>query len=212
MNINWNGENCFKIIAQPVKDQVNILIDPPGKESGLRSPKLDVDVLLFTNPEAEKDISNAYFWSAGPGEYDVKEIYMRGVQSESKPDKAGNAKNNTIYAIEGEDIKICHLGLVGEKELSKEQLEKIGEVDILMIPVGGGKSLDAQQAVKIMSQLEPKIIIPMNYKIPQIKEELDGVDKFLKILGIKSVETLPKLSIKKKDISSEEVKVIILQP
>ena len=137
---------------------------------------------------------------------------MRGVKSEAKPDKAGAVKNNTIYTIEAEDIKICHLGLLGEKELSTEQLEKSGEVDVLMIPVGGGNSLDSQQAVKIMSQIEPKIIIPMNYKIPQIRTELDGVDKFLKILGIKSLEALPKLSIRKKDISNEEAKVIILQP
>jgi len=212
MNINWYGENCFRIIAQPVKDSVNILIDPPSKESGLRSPKLEADVLLFTNPEAEKNVSGAYFWAGGPGEYDVKEIYMKGVPAEAKFGKAGVAPNNTIYAIEAEEIKICHLGFLGDKELSTEQLDKIGEVDILMIPVGGGKSLDAQQAVKIMSQIEPKIIIPMNYKIPQIKTELDGVDKFLKILGIKSVEALPKLSIKKKDILEEEAKVIVLQP
>ncbi len=212
MNINWYGENCFKIIAQPVKDPVAILIDPPSKESGLRSPKMDADVLLFTNPEAEKNVSEAYFWAAGPGEYDVKEVYMKGVRAEAKPDGKGNVRNNTIYAIDAEGIKICHLGLLGEKELSKEQLEKIGEVDILMIPIGGGKSLDAQEAVKIMSQIEPKIIIPMNYKIPQIKAELDGVDKFLKILGIKSLEPLAKLSIKRKDISSEEAKVIVLQP
>jgi len=212
MNINWYGENCFRIIAQPVKGPVNILIDPPSKESGLRSPKLEADVLLFTNPEAEKNVSGAYFWASGPGEYDVKEVYMRGVPAETKTGKSSIASNNTIYAIDAEGIKICHLGLLGDKELSTEQLDKIGEVDVLMIPVGGGSSLDAQQAVKIMSQIEPKIIIPMNYKIPQIKTELDGVDKFLKILGIKSLEALPKLSIKQKDISGEEAKVIVLQP
>ncbi len=111
---------------------------------------------------------------------------------------------------------ICHLGDFGQKELTTEQLEKIGMVDVLIIPVGGIYTIDAKTAIKVMSQIEPKIIIPMHYQIAKLNlpagGKLDGLDKFLKILGIKKIETLPKLSVKKKDLSEEEAKIIVLKP
>jgi len=109
-------------------------------------------------------------------------------------------------------MRLCHLSDLGQKELFPSQLDKIGDIDILMIPVGGIYTIDAAEAVKVMAQIEPKIIIPMHYKIPKLKIKLDDIDKFLKNLGIKKPESLPKLSIRKKDISTEEAKIIILQP
>ena len=122
-------------------------------------------------------------------------------------------------------MRLCHLGDLGQKELTPEQLEKIGEIDILMIPIGGTYTIGAKEAVRIMSQIEPNITIPMHYQIPKLKcsaslkisspqankLNLDGVDKFLKTMGIKSISPLPKLSVKKKDIEPEEAKIIILQ-
>jgi len=197
MNINWYGQTCFKIAAQ--KD-VNIIIDPPTKESGLRGPKLEADILLSTDSK-EKIPSGQYFLIDGPGEYDKKEVYIQGIPAE----------NSTIYVMETEDINICHLGKINQQELTTEQIEAIGEIDILMIPVGGGQSLEAKSAVKIMSQIEPKIILPMNYKIGKSKEKLNSVDEFLKILGIKNMEKMPRLSIKAKDLPKEEVKIIGLE-
>jgi len=90
-------------------------------------------------------------------------------------------------------------------------LEKIGEVDILMIPVGGVYTIGASQASKIISQIEPRLIIPMHYYIPRLKIKLDPLDKFLKNFGLRSVEPVKKLSVKKKDLSDQEAKVVVMK-
>lgn len=204
MNINWYGQSCFRITTQKNKGEaVDILIDPLDKEQGLRGPKLEADILLVSS-EDQKVGPGPYFLISGPGEYDIKGAYIQGIVSQNK--------KNTIYTIETEEMRICHLGKLDQKELSSDQLDIIGDIDILMIPVGGGEVLGAAEAIKIMAQIEPKITIPMHYKIPNLKIKMEGLDNFLKSLGIKSLEPLPKLSIKKKDISLEEAKIIILQP
>src|SRR5438046_3096229 len=103
---------------------------------------------------------------------------------------------NTIYTIEAEDIRFCHLGDFGQKELTDEQLEKIDRVDVLMIPVGGTFTIDGHEAAKLIGQIEPKIVIPMHYALPKLKLELDGVDKFLKAMGKNSIEPQDKLVVK----------------
>ncbi len=220
MNINWYGETCFRINTLKNRNgSANILIDPPDKKSGLRSPKLEADILLFTHPESEKIklFSNECILITGPGEYDAKEVFIKGISAQAKTEKislasAGSHYGGTIYIIEAEGIRICHLGKLNQKELTSDQLEKIGAIDILMIPIGGGQSLDAKEAIKIMAQIEPKIIIPMHYQIPGLRIKLDTLNKFLKALSIKSLQRLSKLSIRKKDLSSEEVKIIVLEP
>jgi L-ascorbate metabolism protein UlaG (beta-lactamase superfamily) len=154
--------------------------------------------------QVSKVVNGEFFLINGPGEYEVKEVFVQGIASEKEKGI------NTIYTIETEDLKICHLGCLNQKELTDEQLDKIGEVDILMIPVGDGEVISAKEAVKIMSQIEPQIILPMYYHLPKLKIKLDGVDKFLKMIGVKKIEPLPKLNIKKKDISADEVKIILL--
>lgn len=214
MNIIWHGQSCFQITSSQSKSgQVNIVIDPFDDSLGLRAPKLEADILLTTRKDyehsGEKNIGGSPFIVDGPGEYEIKEIFIMGIPA---PSSEKEKSFNTIYTIEAEEIKICHLGFFNQKELTDEQVEKIGETDILMIPVGGNDVISAKEAIKIMSQIEPKITIPMYYQIPKLKTNLEGVDKFLKAMGVKKVETLPKLSIKKKNISSDEAKIIILNP
>ena len=217
MNIQWHGQSCFQIIARREKNnQVSIVIDPFDEALGLRVPKLEADILLTTHSHSDhnnvKAVAGQPFLISGPGEYEVKEVYIQGIHSWHDEREGKKLGENTIYTIEAEDLKLCHLGDFGQKELTEEQLEKIGEVDILMIPVGGVFTISAKEATKVMSQIEPKIIIPMHYQIPKLKLKLDGIDKFLKVVGIKSIAPESKLSIKKKDIVQEEVKIVVLKP
>lgn len=200
MNINWYGQTCFRIDSQIEKGKTtDLLIDP--FLDGARGPKLDTDVLFSTRRD-QKIPAGKYFAISGPGEYDVKGLYVKGIETQGK---------KVIYTIETEDITVCHLGSLEQAELSSDQEEAVNKVDILLLPVGGGDSLDAKKAVKIMSQIEPKIIIPMNYKTAKVKGKLDKVDVFLKEVGIKSPESLPKLNIKAKDLPQEdEAKIIVL--
>jgi len=217
MQIVWKGQSCFQIITSQGKNhQVNIIIDPFDESTGLRVPKLEADVLLVTHQHADhnnvKAVAGNPFFIGEPGEYEVKGVFIQGISSFHDSSLGKERGLNTIYTIESEELKVCHLGDLGQKELTPEQLENIGEVDILMIPVGGIYTIGAKEAVKIMSQIEPNIIIPMHYQLPKLKMKLDGLEKFLKIMGIKKLEAIPKLSIKKKDILPEEAKIVVLEP
>ncbi len=217
MQIIWRGQSCFQITSQIGKNNlVNIVIDPFDETIGLRIPKLEADILLVSHNHYDhnniKAVEGDPFLVDGPGEYEVKGIFIQGIDSYHDSSFGKERGLNTIYIIETEEMKICHLGDLGQKELTDEQIEKIIEVDILMIPVGGIFTISAKEAMKIISQIEPKIVIPMHYCLPKLKVKLEDLDKFLKAMGIKKIEPLLKLSIKKKDILTEEAKIIVLKP
>lgn len=217
MQIIWYGQSFFRILAKKGKEKlVNIVIDPFDEKIGLKTPSLEADILLITHHHHNHDnveaIKGKPFLIDGPGEYEIKEVFIQGIPAFH--DNVGGKKRglNTIYTMEVEKIRLCHLGDLGQKELNSEQIEKIGDVDILMIPIGGIYTIFAREASKIISQLEPKIVIPMHYQIPKLKLKLEKLDGFLKIMGVKRPEILKKLSIKKKDLSSDGTKIIILKP
>jgi len=217
MKIIWHGQSCFQIIAQQGKEnKVTILTDPFSEEIGLKLPKLQPDILLISHRHSDHNnlgaVSGKPFLIEDLGEYEIKDIFMQGISGFHDTSQGRERGEITIYTIEAEKMSLCHLGDLGQKELTDDQLEKIGNVDILMIPIGGNFTISAKEALKIMSQIEPKIIIPMHYQIPKLKIKLTGLNKFLKILGVKSIEPLNKLSIRKKDLSEEEAKIIVLKP
>ncbi|MBU4351124.1 MBL fold metallo-hydrolase [Candidatus Parcubacteria bacterium] len=236
MQIIWKGQSCFQIITSQGKDnQVSLVIDPFGPDCGLKVPNLTGDAVLITHSEQDaRYIATRYnhpshdnvkallqqgeaFLINGPGEYEIKGVYIQGIpafhdKNFGKP-LSSTAGRVTIYTIESEGMRICHLSDFGQKELFPEQLEDIGEIDVLLIPVGGNETIGAEEAQKIIGQIEPKIVIPMHYSIPKLKAKLAGVDKFLKVMGEKNHEVLPKLTIKNKDLTSEdEMKIIVLHP
>jgi len=222
MQIIWHGQSCFQILASRGKNnQVSIVTDPFSPETGLKVPDLEADILLVSHQHSDHNNVKAVsaspgaspiFLINGQGEYEAKNVFLEGIASFHDNCQGKERGENTIYTIEVEDLKICHLGDLGQKELTDEQLEKIGEVDILMIPVGGIYTISAREAPKILEQLEPKITIPMHYAIPKLKIKLEALDKFLKVFGIKNLEPIKKLSIKKKDLSPEEAKIVVLKP
>lgn len=209
MNIQWFGQSCFRIEA---KDG-SILIDPFSKDIGLRPPRVKDDLVLVTHDHydhnAVGDTSETFLVNT-PGEYERKGIYVRGILSYH--DRAGGSERglNTIYIIKAEDIRICHLGDLGQDKLTDEQVEGIGEVDVLMLPVGGKYTIDYKDAMEIISQIEPKIIIPMHYKVKDLKIDLEGPEKFIKEVGL-TPEKIDKLKIAKKTLPTEEVKLIVLE-
>ena len=99
-----------------------------------------------------------------PGEYEINGVYVQGIPALGEV---------IIYLIETEDMKICHLGDFGQKELSPEQLDQLGDIDILMVPIGGVGTIDAKGASKIISQIEPKLVIPMRYQIPEQQRRVE---------------------------------------
>ncbi len=215
MIITWYGQACFKIQS----GDKALVLDPFEKSVGLAPPSVQADVVFITHEHFDhnntKAIKGNYFLVNGPGEYEIKGIKARGITSYHDNEKGAKRGLNTLYLIEMEGIHILHCGDLGQDLLDDKQLEEIGSVDILMIPVGGFFTINAKQAVGIVNQIEPKIVVPMHYKIPKLSIlELDGVDKFLKEFGKEDVIPEEKISIKQKDIEGEEekTKIIVLKP
>jgi L-ascorbate metabolism protein UlaG (beta-lactamase superfamily) len=145
----------------------------------------------------------------GPGEYEVKNIFVTGVATFH--DKKGGKERgpNTVYVFEMDGLTICHLGDLGYVP-TQTQAEGLGEVDILLVPVGGVSTLNASEATEMVSLLEPQIVIPMHYRAPTLAFKLDGVEKFFKEMGIKSPEPRESLKVTK-DSLPEETEVIFLE-
>ena len=213
MTISWYGHNGFKITNQG--GHLTIITDPFDKSIGLTPPRGNADIVVVSHGHYDhnniKAISGAPFIIDGPGEYEIKGVSIKGLVGFHDQKQGEERGLDTIYLIELDDLRICHLGDLGQPRLTDEQIEEIGEVDILLIPVGGVYTIDARQAVEIAEQLEPSLIIPMHYKIPGLKIGLDSADKFLKEMGIGKKPAVEKLTLKKKDLADKEMEVVVMK-
>ncbi len=216
MNIIWHGQSFFEISTKDIKnEELKIAIDPFDKSIGLKLPKVEAQILLITHNHSDhsnkKAISGSPFLIESPGEYETKGVYIKGVQG-FHDDSQGKEKGKVVfYIIEVENIRICHLSDIGQKELTSEQIEQIGNIDILMIPVGGVYTLDAKQAANIISQIEPKIVIPMHYQVPNLNLKLNSLEQFLKEIGSSNAEPQKKFKVKMSDIPKETMQTIVFE-
>lgn len=212
MVITWYGQSCFKIQS----GETVIFTDPFDKSIGLTPPRGLAHIVTVSHQHFDhsniQSLSGEPLIIDGPGEYETKGVSVKGIFS-FHDDKEGKERGaNTIYVIEVEGMKICHLGDLGQKKLTDQQLEQINEVDILMIPVGNADAtIDGEEAAEIINQIEPRIVIPMHYKIPGLNLKFAGVEDFLKEMGVAKKETTDKLTLKKKDLPPEETQVVVMR-
>jgi len=222
MDILWHGQSCFEIrIPSNQAEKKIIVIDPFSENIGLKFPSLTADILLISHNDTDTDHNNIKTIKGkpllidGPGEYEIGGISIQGTPSLYDSSLGKEYKKitiyNTIYNIEIGGIRLCHLSDLNQKELDSEQLETIGEVDILMVPIGGRDVMDSGTAQKVINQIEPKIIIPMCYKLPKLKASLDGVEVFLKTMGQEGLEPQASLKIKKQNLPTG-TKIVVLKP
>lgn len=213
MNITWYGQSCFKLQGKDVA----LITDPFSKETGLKPPTGTAEIVTISHEHSNHDnratVKGEPFIIDGPGEYEIKRVVIRGVESYHDSEEGAKRGGNTIFLINMEDIRICHLGDLGEKTLTAEQLNAIGEVDILFIPVGGYYTIGAKEADAIIGQIEPRVIIPMHYKIAGVKGallKLDDIKAFAQDHNLNPKETVSKVAFKKKDLPEEEPMYIIM--
>jgi len=205
MTISWYGEACFLLESSGVR----VLIEPPQKESGINSPRLKSDILIYSKSRNSEGLplngsETGTFVIDGPGEYEIKGISVLGIADPS----TSSGQENTLYNIEIDGIKIAHLGFLG-KDLDNGKMALINDSDIVLVPVGNNAVLDAEKAMKLINKIEPSVAIPMLYDIKGLKIKRAPLSVFLKESEAKE-SSQPKLTIKKKDLIEEETKIVIL--
>lgn len=210
MIITWYGEACFKIEVKSKSGEVAILLSPfDEKTAGLKLPRsLNADIVLDMGGKIPPSVATregkAPFLINTPGEFEVKGIFMHALLLPSESRGEGH-----IFWIEAEDIAVVHAANLKHVP-SETELQEIHRIDILLAPIGGGAVLDGAQAAKLVSELEPRVVIPAMYKIPGLKESRAGAEPFLKAVGIKS-EQVPKLKLAAKDLPADTLKVVLLE-
>ena len=213
MTISWYGHSCFKITNQG--GRLTIITDPFDKSIGLNPPRGNADIVTISHDHYDHNniqaISGHPFVVDGPGEYEIKEVKIIGCLSYHDKKQGQEKGLNTIYLMEVDKIRICHLGDLGQERLTEKQLEAVGQVDILIIPVGGAYTIGPAEAVKVVEQTEPHLIIPMHYKLPGLKIKLAGLADFLKEMGLDKKMAVDKLTLKKKDLIGKEMEVVVFK-
>src|SRR5512136_1758882 len=182
VDITWLGHSCFRL-----RDRTATAVtDPYGKDLGLNLVRVRADIVTVSHDAEDhnyvKGVKGDFQVLNGPGEYEVSSVFVTGLElrgDRKKKDAAGGLRN-TVFLFEFEDVTICHLGDLNLVPTQAQVEEALGEVDVLLIPVGGGESLNASQASEVVSLLEPHIVIPMHYHVPDSMAQLDPVSKFLK--------------------------------
>jgi L-ascorbate metabolism protein UlaG (beta-lactamase superfamily) len=214
MHIQYLGHSCFKLIGKDDKgNAVSLVTDPFGPEYGLRLPSVEADIVTVSHQHKDHNnvagIKGKPYVIDTPGEYEVRDVFIQGIDS-FHDDKSGTERGaNIIYRISMEDMVITHLGDLGHT-LDAKQIERLEGTDILFIPVGGRYTLNAAKAVEVINQIEPRMVIPMHYSVSGLKVELEGLDKFIKEIGMKPTEE-EKLKITKKDLPVEDMELVVLK-
>ncbi len=212
MQIYWHGYSSVRIESKNGEKASVLVTDPFENESAIRFPRtLDPDVIILGHQDQKRfsldGLGNNPFLIADPGEYEVKGVFVNGIQDQ----KAGEgAERPVLYRIFSEGMSVAFLGQLHRKPTDME-LEGLGNIDILLLPVGGGDAFDAEMAADVISLVEPRVVIPLNYAIPGLKAKLGTVDQFCKHLGVCKREDMTKFKIQKKDLPPEDMLVAVLE-
>jgi L-ascorbate metabolism protein UlaG (beta-lactamase superfamily) len=214
MEITWNGLSSFEIKAARSSGDVRIVTDPYQNTTGLRFPRsLQAEMVLTSHDADDANNINAVagepYLIDMPGEYEVKDVFVFAIDAPLKREEKKKRVDNLIFRMEAEGMHVAHLGAL-DRALTDNELQQLNNIDILMIPVGGERVMTPKIAAEVISQVEPRIIIPMTHGLPSLKEKLGTVDVFCKEFGTCRREDLSKFKIKKKDLPDEDMLIVTL--
>jgi L-ascorbate metabolism protein UlaG (beta-lactamase superfamily) len=199
VDITWLGHSCFRIKGS----QAVVITDPFSPDSGYSLGKQTADIVTVSHQHPShaytQGISGEPRIIKGPGEYEISGVLIIGIATFHDTQGGQTRGKNTVYVMEIDGVTLCHLGDLGHV-LTSEQVEEIGDIDVLLLPVGGVSTINAAMAAEVIRQLEPKAVVPMHYKTPLLKRELDPVETFLKEMGMDQIEPRPKLSLTKSNL------------
>ncbi len=202
MHISWLGGTAIRIQTKPADADITLLIDPYRPRTGAFPRSLAPHIALFTRGEKDAiTLSGNPFVLSTPGECETKGVLISAVYGENA--------DHLLVRFDAEGLSGAHLGLT-KKPLTDTQLEIVGDVDILFLPIGAKDAYDAEEAVRVVNAVEPRIVIPIGFK-SDIDPDAQTADAFLREMGVKADKPEPKIILKKKDLPQEETRVMLLQ-
>lgn len=207
MEITWYGLSCFRLTE---RKHATIVTDPYNGKLGLPQLKLKSDVVTISHDAQGHNYATAVTGKThsltGPGEYEIGNVFITGIVTGDDEE----AKRNIVFMFDFDGVTVAHLGDMNAVP-KQTQIEALEQVNILLVPVGSGNSLNAAQASELVSMLEPNIVIPMHYTLPGLKLDLEGIDRFLKEMGVTDPTEEATLKISKGNLP-EETETVILIP
>jgi L-ascorbate metabolism protein UlaG (beta-lactamase superfamily) len=208
LDVTWLGQSCFRLRGRGAA----VVTDPFPPSLGPRL-RLEGNVVTVSHPHENhnhvQSVKDAYVIE-GPGEYEVSGVTVVGLPTFHDSRQGAEHGRNTVYVIELDDVRVCHLGDLGHA-LDDRALETIGNVDVLLVPVGGGRTLDGAKAAEVCRQVEPRYVVPMHFGHPALHTDLAPVERFLKEMGVPESEAQSKLTVQASSAESE-TKVVVLEP
>jgi L-ascorbate metabolism protein UlaG (beta-lactamase superfamily) len=211
MDITWYGLSCFRIIE---RGMISVVTDPYDPKIGLPELKLRADVVTISQDAPGHNYTKAVKIGRrvidGPGEYEIGGVFITAIWMKSKASKQKDANGNMLFAFDYGGLSVAHLGDL-DAVPSQAQIEDLGNVDVALVPVGGGGALSPSEAAEVISLIEPSIVIPMHFKTGKEKIKLGDVSGFLKEMGIEKPQPLESLSVTKSSLT-DETQVVVLQP
>lgn len=210
MEITWYGHSCFRLTE---RSMAAIVTDPFDSDVvGFTPLKLRADIVTVSHEAPGHAFTNGVKGTShvidGPGEFEIGGVFITGVQTENGK-KATEKLRNTLYVFDYDGLTVAHLGDLNQVP-SQAEVEALGTVNVALVPVGGGSSLNAAKAAEVISLIEPNIVIPMHYGLPGAKLELDPLAKFLKEMGLSAVDAAPSLKVTRSGLP-DDTKVVVLE-
>ncbi|MBT3321182.1 MAG: MBL fold metallo-hydrolase [Anaerolineae bacterium] len=209
MEITWYGQSCFRLTE---RGSASVVTDPFDHEAvGYNALKLKSDIVTVSHEAPGHNFESAVkgykHLLNGPGEYEIGGVFVTGIRTNGK--KEEGQLSNTLYVFDYDGITIAHLGDLRAVP-SRSQVDALGEVNVVLVPVGGGEGLNAAKAAEVVGVLSPNIIIPMNFETPDAKLPLDSLEKFLKEMGLGAVEAEETIKVTKGSLP-EDTRVVVLE-
>lgn len=209
MKIKWLGHACFLITTD---SGIRIVTDPFDETVGYPVPAVEADIVTRSHDHFDHNhveaVRGDFQLINGVGSFYVSDVHITGIKTYHDEVMGQKRGQNVVYVIEADDMRICHLGDLGHL-LDDKTVGEIGPVDILFIPVGGTYTIDAEEAVKVAAQLNPRLIIPMHFKTPVMNFPITGVELFLDKMGAGERVGSNELSVSRQDLADgTQVKVL----
>jgi len=210
MEIVWYGHSCFRLTERGL---ATVVTDPYNHQTtGYEPLKLKADIVTISHDapghNCESVVKGKSHTLTGPGEYEIGGVFITGVQTNGHGKRNSDEPRNTLYVFDYNGIAVAHLGDL-RRVPSQTEIEALGTVHVVLVPVGGGGGLNAAKAAEVVSLLEPGIVVPMHYQTPASLIKLASLSKFLKEMGLGDIEAQDSLKVTQSTIP-EETRVVVL--